>query len=479
VVQTVAVDPQNAVRDRLNRHRRRRCPRRHGERPRVVAPTVNSSSGRLGWSRTHHSIPTTSRDTPAEFKLVDHRLIEQACNKDIGVLYALQPTDKEAPLDFPLSDEQNVLKHSVNAYFSDRYSMSVRREIVASDRGWNIETWRMAADQLGLLGASFPEELGGSGGGSVENMIIMDAIGEHLIIEPYLQTIVIGGRLIALSEHGSRAELIRGIIAGEVTAALAYSEVNARDCVSNIRVRAQRRDGHFQINGIKVMVYAAPWATHLIVAARTSGTDRDEAGISLFLLERNRPGIHEHAYRTVDGFRSADIDFIDVQVTFADLLGGLGGGYELLDQVLDAAAAALCAEAVGCLRRMLAQTLEYARQRKQFGVPLSSFQVLQHRMVDMHLLLEHSTSFAHAAALAAGKAREERRWMISAAKAYIGKACNTIGRDAVQIHGAIGMMDESPVAQYFKRTTVIQGQYGCTSHHLARFSALAGVTLPW
>ena len=378
-------------------------------------------------------------------------------------------------MNFQLTDEQLLLKDAVTSYIAANFGLEHRPSLATP--GGIASSWQQLARELGILAAPFPEEFGGIGGGMIENMIIMEAIGQAIAPVPYLSTVVIAGRLLLEGGGPQAAQAIGDIIDGGMIIAFAHAEKQARDCRSDIATCITEDAGEVRLNGEKSVVNGAPGATHLLISARTGGAQRDRDGVSLYLVERDRPGISLRSFDLIDGSRAADIRFADVALTDQDLIGVRDGAMPLIDRASDAAIVALCAEAVGCMRAMLLLTTEHARQRKQFGTPLAGFQILQHRMVDMWIKLEHATSFAHAAA-AAVEDPARATWMASAAKAYIGKAGDFVGRYAVQIHGGSGMMDETPVAHFFKRMMVIQRQLGSTDHHLTRFARYAGVTVP-
>ena len=372
---------------------------------------------------------------------------------------------------FQLIEEQNLLRHAADGYFRDRAQ--------AGDRGWSPENWRRLADDLGILSAPFPKDLGGLGGSLIDATIIMESLGEHLIAQPFVQSVIMAGRAIASACGERAADLLAAIGSGEMIVAIAYLEATSRGCVRDISLGAEGDgDNGFVLNGKKIMVRAAPWATHLLVSARTGGTQRDRQGVSLFLIEKERAGVVLHAAAMIDGWSCADIQFEGVRVGPADLVGRAGGALPILETMIEEATVALCAEGVGLMRSMIAQTSDYAQQRKQFGKPLASFQVIQHRLVDMQAALEHATSIAHAAAFAVDVRSDSSAMLVSAAKLSVNRALNMIGRAAIQTHGAIGMMDETLISHYFRRSTALQLQCGSAADHLAAFAEEAGRTIP-
>lgn len=375
-------------------------------------------------------------------------------------------------MDFDFTEEQTLLRDQLSRFLAERYSFEERRRIVASPGGWRPDIWRALADELGLLGAALPESLGGYGGGPVETMIVMEEFGKALVVEPYLGTVVIGGGFLRHSGWPQARALAEGIIRGDVRIAFAFAEHRARYNWSWVETTAERRGGAYVLNGHKAVVVGAPWATHLIVTARTDGPADSSQGISVFLVGKDTPGIHTTDFPTVDGLRASELRFENVEMPADCLMGSEGAALPLIEQVIDEATAALCAEAVGCMRRLHEGTLDYARQRRQFGVPIASFQVLQHRMVDMYIALEQSVSMTYLATLSLDAPPEERARAVSAAKAYIGRWGTFVGQSAIQIHGGMGMTDELPIGHYFKRVTMIEALFGNTDHHLARCQSI-------
>jgi alkylation response protein AidB-like acyl-CoA dehydrogenase len=374
-------------------------------------------------------------------------------------------------MDFSFTEEQGMLRDMVASYLADHYALD-RRRAATGEAGWRPQVWKAFAEELGILGAPFPEALGGLGGGPVETMILMEAFGKALVVEPFLGTVVIGGGFLKHADHPRAAELVGKIIAGEAIFAFAWAEPQARYNLADLRTTARRSGAGWTLNGAKAVVVGGPWASHLIVTARTAGGERDALGVSAFLVEADAPGVSRRDYPTVDGGRASDIAFEDVRLPAEALIGPADGALPLVEKVVDEALAALCAEACGVIRRMHEDTLDYARQRRQFGVPIGSFQVLQHRMADMYIQLEQSVSMTLMATLQLGR-DAERSKACAAAKAQIGQACRFIGQNAIQLHGGMGMTDEMAVGHYFKRATLIESAFGSTDHHLARYEFLS------
>jgi len=375
-------------------------------------------------------------------------------------------------MDFSFTDEQSMLRDTVASYLADTYGFDQRRNVVSKEPGWNPKVWQAFAEELGILGAPFPEDLGGLGGGPVENMIVMEEFGKALVVEPYLGTVVIGGGFLKHSGHPNAPELIGRIIAGEAVFAFAYAEPQGRYNLADLTTTAKKDGGGYVLNGHKAVVVGAPWATHLIVTARTGGGRRDAQGISAFIVEKGAAGVTTRDYPTVDESRASEVFLENVKVPAEALIGPEGHGLPLIEKVVDEALAATCAEACGVLRKLHEGTVEYTKQRKQFGVPISSFQVLQHRMVDMFIALEQSVSMTYMATIKVGD-EAERAKAVAGAKVQIGKACRFVGQNAIQLHGGMGMTDEMAIGHYFKRATLIESAFGNTDHHLARYEFLS------
>ncbi len=376
-------------------------------------------------------------------------------------------------MDFSFTEEQSLLRDALAAWLSDHYGFEARRAAIASPAGWRREVWRAFAEDLGILGASFPENLGGLGGDATDVMVVMEEFGKALVIEPYLATVVIAGGLLAHAAPPGAAELIGQIIAGQTIFAFAHAEPQGRYNLADLSTEARKDGVGWILNGHKAVVIGAPWASHLIVTARTGGAQRESAGVSVFLVEATAKGIVTRDYPTVDGARASEVFFENVSVPAESLIGPEGAALPLVEQVVDEAIAALCAEACGVLRKLHQGTLDYTKERKQFGAPIASFQVLQHRMVDMFIQLEQAISMTYMAHIKLGESADERAKGVSAAKVQIGRACRFVGQNAIQLHGGMGMTEEMAIGQYFKRATMIENQFGSVDHHLARYEALS------
>ncbi|MDG2531981.1 acyl-CoA dehydrogenase family protein [Caulobacter endophyticus] len=376
-------------------------------------------------------------------------------------------------MDFNFTEEQSMVRDTVASFLQDKYDFETRRKIVSSETGWRADYWQAFAEELGILGASFSEELGGLGGGAIDNMIIMEEFGKALVIEPYLGTVVIGGGFMKHSGYAGAASVIEGIVAGTTTIAFAYAEPQGRYTWSDLKTTAKKDGSGWILNGHKAVVIGAPFASHLVVTARTGGSQREASGVSVFLIDKNLPGVVTRDYPTVDGGRASEVFFENVSIPADALIGAEGGGLPLVEKVIDEATAASLAEGVGVLRKLHEGTLDYAKQRKQFGRAIADFQVLQHRMVDMFIELEQSVSMTYMATIKLDESDAERAKAVSAAKVRIGRALKFVGQNAIQIHGGMGMTDELAIGHYFKRGTIIEGLFGSVDHHLRRYEGLS------
>ena len=376
-------------------------------------------------------------------------------------------------MDFSFTDEQRQLRETLARFLSQRYGFEARQKVLRSETGWRPEIWKALAEELGILGVALPEEVGGFGGGPVDNMIVMEELGRALVVEPYLETIVIGAGLLSRAGGEAATALIESIIGGEAITAFAWSEPGTRTDAADVSTSARKDGTGWKLSGRKAVVVGAPWATHLLVTARTAGAQRDKDGVSLFLVDPKASGVVLREYKTVDGRRAAEIAFDDVTLGTEALLGNEGGALPHIEAVLDEARAAICAEALGVMSELQRQTVDYVGQRKQFGVPIGKFQVLQHRLVDMFMAHEQSVSMTYMATLKLGEPEAARMKAVSAAKAFVAKSCRFVGQNAVQTHGGIGLTDELALSHYFKRASMIEGELGSYDWHLARFQAAA------
>ena len=375
-------------------------------------------------------------------------------------------------MNFDLSEEQQLLADTLKRYLTKEYTIDARAKIVASATGFSETVWAALAE-MGLLGVPFAEEHGGFGGTAVDVMLVMEALGESLVVEPYWVNVGLAGRLVA---RGASAEqqkrLLPALIQGKHRLAFAHTERGARYDLRHVGTRAKRSGQGFTLDGEKRAVLHGAAADTLIVSARTTGSDTDPSGISLFLVDRGASGLTVKDYRTIDELRAADVWLSGVSVPPDAMLGAEGRAIALIEDAADYATALLCAEAVGAIRFANEATLEYLKTRRQFGVPIGSFQALQHRMVDMVISYEQARSMACLACVkvdTAGSA--ERRRAVSAAKIKVADACRHVSQEAVQLHGGMGMTEELKISHTFRRLTMIGQTFGDAEHHLERFAA--------
>lgn len=372
-------------------------------------------------------------------------------------------------MDFGFTEEQRHLRSTLQAYLGAHYGFARYLGDAASESGSNDGLWSDLADRLGLLGAAIGVEAGGLGGGPVETMIIMEELGEHLVLSPYVETMVVAASLLESAER--RAEL-GDMARGAARPVLAWSEDGSRNDFAVVDTVASRAADGWRLTGRKTLVTAAPWATSFLVTARC-GTAATDEGLSLFLVDALADGVEIDSYATIDGRRAADVRFSGVALAETDLLGVAGGALQPLEWARDAAIAALCAEAVGIMRKLIDDTMGYLEQRRQFGQSLASFQVLQHRLVDMYLQLELATSATYLSTINLSSGSHERSQAASAAKVAVGGAARFVGQNAVQLHGGMGMTDELAIGHYFRRLTVIEAEMGSTDFHLESFARRA------
>ncbi len=372
-------------------------------------------------------------------------------------------------MDFSYTETQDMLRDTLARFLADTYDFETRKKMLASPEGRDPGIWRALATELGILGAPFAEDHGGLGGGALENMIMMEELGKVIAIEPYLQTVVIGGGAMKHVGGAVADAVIPQIISGEAVIAFAYAEPQGRYDLANLRTVAKKDGAGYVLNGHKSVVYAAPWATHLLVTARTGGSVREREGVELFLIDAKLPGIVRRDYPTVDGFQASEIYFENVAIP-GDAL--LAGGIDLIEALVDEATVAVCGEACGISRKLHEGTLDYSKQRKQFGVPIGKFQVLQHRMADMFIEVEQIASMALMGALKLDLPAAERKAAVSLAKAKVSRSIKFVGQNAIQTHGGIGITQELAIGHYFKRSTMIENQFGSADYHLERFEAL-------
>ena len=379
-------------------------------------------------------------------------------------------------MDFDLSDEQSILKDSLERLLADRYGFEERRRILAAPPGFSADMWDRYAE-MGLLALPFAETDGGLGGTPVETMIVMEALGAALVLEPYFPTVVLGGGVLRFGGAAAqKQELVPQVAAGALKLALAHTEPRSRWDLNHVETTARKDGDGWRLSGRKSVVLGGDSADRILVTARTQGEARDAAGIGIFMVDAAAEGLARRGYANQDGSRAAEIALDGVRVAGTDVVGDPAGGLPLLERVSDAAIAALCAEAIGTMAAMHRLTVDYLKVRKQFGVPIGAFQVLQHKAVDMFVALEQARSITlYATMLADSDDAGERSRAVSAAKAEVGRACRLVGEHAIQLHGGVGMTMELAVGHYFKRATMIDLTLGDHDHHLRRLAALGGL----
>jgi pimeloyl-CoA dehydrogenase small subunit len=369
-------------------------------------------------------------------------------------------------MDFGLSDEQKLLKDSVESLLADRYGFEARKGYAQERDGFSRAMWKQYAE-LGLLALPFEEKYGGIGGSAVDTMLVMEAFGRALVLEPYFATVVLCGSLLRLGGNDSQRDAcLPKIATGDLTLAFAHAEQQARYTLSDVKTTARKDGDGYILDGAKTLVLHGNSAGSFVVSARIGGNQRDTSGLALFLIDADTKGVARRGYATTDGQRAAELTLSNVRVPADAVLGAPGNAFPLIEKVIDIAIAAQCAEAVGAMSVMHEMTIDYLKTRKQFGVNIGSFQVLQHRAAEMLIALEQARSMAMLAAMTADDDAATRRKAISAAKVQICNSGRLVGQQATQLHGGIGMTMEYAVGHYFKRVTAIAATFGDAAHHL-------------
>jgi len=374
-------------------------------------------------------------------------------------------------MDFELSDEQRLLQDSITRLMGDRYAFEQRKGYLKAPEGFSPALWSQYAE-LGLLGLPFAEEYGGFGGGAQEIMLVMQAFGRALILEPYLATVVLGGTALRLAgSEAQRGEILPAIAEGRMKLAFAHSERQARYDLTDVVTTAKRGGGGWVLDGAKSVVTHGDAADRLVLSARTSGDRYDADGITLFLVDTSAPGLARRGYATRDEQRAADIALSNVRVSDGDVLGEPGKGFSIVQRVVEAGIAATAAEAVGAMEAMHGMTLEYSKTREQFGKPIGSYQVVQHRLADMFMTMEQGRSMAMlATVMVEHPDAAERARKIAMAKVGVGQAGRYVSQSAIQMHGGIGMTEEYAVGHYFRRCMAIERLFGDPAHYLQKLS---------
>ena len=370
---------------------------------------------------------------------------------------------------FTPTPEQQQLGDMVQRFLNEQYGFETRRKILDSEAGWSREVWSKLAE-LGLLALQIPEQHGGMAPAVVETLLTVTGMGKAMLLEPYVSSAIVGTSLIReLGAAQQQEELLPAMASGERIAVPAHFEADARYDLQRVATSARRSGGSWALKGRKSVVLHAPAADVLLVSARTSGEPGDADGISLFAVQREATGVALTPYRTLDGRCAAEVSLSDAP---GALVGEEGGAFGGICAAFDQGLAAICAEAAGALQATLDTTVEYTKTRHQFGVPIAKFQALQHRMADMLIHVEQARSMSYLAAMrAADPPSRERRRALAAAKVVVGNACRFVGQQAVQLHGGMGVSDETAVSHLFRRLTALEMELGDTSHHLEQFIA--------
>ena len=375
-------------------------------------------------------------------------------------------------MDFSLSEEQQLLKDSITQFVDKDYQFDIRQKNVSSDLGYSSEFWKTFAD-LGWLGMPFSEEDGGYNGGPTDLMVIMESLGRGLVVEPYIPNVVLAGGLISrLGSSEQKSSLLPKIISGENQMSVAFSEPQSRFNLSDVITSAKKDGDNYILDGYKSVVMNGPSSNLIIIVARTSGKQLEEKGLTLFLLDPSLEGVSLRNYSNVDGSKASEVTLESVTVSSSSMLGKEGEAYNSLEEVIDLATLAISAEAIGIMEKMNEITLEYTKTREQFGETLSSFQALQHRMVDTFMAYEQTKSLLLMCAAKLTDKTEDASKSVSALKYQVGIAAKHVGEESVQLHGGMGVTDETNIGHYFKRLTTIRAIFGNTDYHLKRYSDL-------
>ena len=375
-------------------------------------------------------------------------------------------------MDFNFNEEQTLIQGQVAQFIQRDYEWEKRQVLVASDLGFSSENWKIFAE-LGWLGISLSEKSGGFGGSALESMIIMEEFGKGLVVEPFLETVILCSGLIdSCGNDEQKADLLGPVISGEMHLALGFTEPQSRFNLADVTTEAKKKNDDYVVSGFKSVVMNGPNADKLIISARTSGKQNDKEGISLFVIDRNLEGVSLRNYPTVDGRRASEVTLENVIIPSSSLLSEEGKGFQHLEGAIDRATLAICAEAVGAMEVLYKTTVEYTKTREQFGQAIGKFQVLQHRMVDMFMEYEQSKSLLYMATIKNVEGSKDAKKAISGLKYQVGKAAKFIGQQSVQLHGGMGVTEELNVGHFFKRLTTIITIFGNTDYHLKRYSQL-------
>lgn len=374
-------------------------------------------------------------------------------------------------MNFEHTEERRMLADSLDRFIAAEYGFETRNRIAASAQGYSSTMWRRFAD-LGAIGALLREEDGGFGGGGHDIAVVFESLGRGLVLEPFLASAVLAGEAIALAGSNAHKEILRAVVEGGIVVTLAHDEPDSHYELAQVRTTARTDGGSWVLDGAKSVVAHGEHAQLFVVSARTAGAVDDEFGISLFVVPADAAGVTVQGTPTMDGGRVAHVTFDGVRLDAHAVLGEAGHGYSTLERAVGRGVLALCAEALGAMEEARAATLEYLRTRRQFDVPIGSFQALQHRMVDLLLEIEQARSSVINAAAALEGDRRARERALSAAKMTIGRVGTLVAEECIQLHGGIGMTWELPLSHYAKRLVMIDHQLGDGDHHLQRYIAL-------
>tara|TARA_B100000929_G_scaffold312_1_gene330 strand:+ start:523 stop:1680 length:1158 start_codon:yes stop_codon:yes gene_type:complete len=375
-------------------------------------------------------------------------------------------------MNFDFTEEQTLLDNMVTSFVRDNYDWETRCSIVKTEEGWKQENWAQFAE-LGLLGVPFSEEYGGLGGSPTDLMIVMEQFGKGLVVEPYLPSVILAGGLITnLGSKEQTDQIVPKIISGDQRYVFAYAEHQSRFDLFDVKTSAVEDGDSYVINGFKSVVFGAGVATHIIIAARTSGDQRSKKGITLFLTEIGSQGITLQNYPTIDEYRASEVIIENLKLPKDSILGNIDEAYDAIEKEVDKSTIAACAEALGILEVLKDATTDYCKNRKQFGQPISKNQAIQFRLVDMMMEYEQAKSTLYMAITSDLSNPDERRKSVSALKSRMGQAIKFVGENAIQLHGGMGMTDEYMISHYFKRATMIGVLFGNVDYHMKRFIEL-------
>jgi len=375
-------------------------------------------------------------------------------------------------MNFDFTEEQTLLNNMVTSFVRDNYDWETRCSIVKTEEGWKQENWSQFAE-LGLLGVPFSEDHGGLGGSPTDLMIVMEQFGKGLVVEPYLPSVILAGGLITnLGSKEQTDQIVPKIISGDQRYVFAYAEHQSRFDLFDVKTSAAKDGDSYVINGLKSVVFGAGAATHIIIAARTSGDQRSKKGITLFMTEIGSEGITLQNYPTIDEYRASEVIIENLKVSKDAILGKVDEAYDVIEEEVDKSTIAACSEALGILEVLKDATTDYCKNRKQFGQPISKNQVIQFRLVDMMMEYEQAKSILYMAITSDLSNPDERRKTVSALKSRMGKAIKFVGENAIQLHGGMGMTEEYMISHYFKRATMIGVLFGNVDYHMKRFIEL-------